>query len=286
MDIAPDVTEQIQMTPLGSTLDLVRKVDGSVNEDATVTELRDDNEERAQALPPVDGGKEAWLFLASCYLLEVSSSPCHYCCSIRRLIRSTRITSLQLMCFGPAFSWSVFQDYLQRSEHSPLRNESTVTISAIGTLLFSMLYFAPALARPFFWLHPTYARLAMRVCLGVAIVALVGASFATNASILIGLVGLVCGLACGIMTSKLYIYIQVIILWTDWRPTSAQRLISCGCLNGSSNAADSQWESPSAEPVSAVSSSPSYSAPRSKTSAWHGHSGSGHCPSWSALDPL
>jgi ABC-type multidrug transport system permease subunit len=106
------------------------------------------------------------------------------------------------MCFGPAFSWSVFQDYLQRSEHSPLRKESTVTISAIGTLLFSMLYFAPALARPFFWLHPEYARLMMRVCLAVAIVALIGASFATNAATLVGVVGLVVGLACGIMTSK------------------------------------------------------------------------------------
>jgi hypothetical protein len=108
----------------------------------------------------------------------------------------------QLMCFGPAFSWSVFQDYLQRSEHSPLRNESTVTISAIGTLLFSMLYFAPAIARPFFWLHPDHARLAMRVCLGVAIVALVGASFATNAGTLVAVVGFIVGLACGIMTSK------------------------------------------------------------------------------------
>jgi len=65
-----------------------------------------------------------------------------------------------------------------------------------------MLYFAPALARPFFWLHPEYARLMMRVCLAVAIVALVGASFATNAATLVGVVGLVVGLACGIMTSE------------------------------------------------------------------------------------
>jgi hypothetical protein len=59
------VSEDIQMTPLGSTHDLVTKDD---------YETVNDNANRAQALPPVDGGKAAWFFLASCYLLEVSAS--------------------------------------------------------------------------------------------------------------------------------------------------------------------------------------------------------------------
>jgi hypothetical protein len=106
------------------------------------------------------------------------------------------------MAFGPAFAWSVFQEYLQRSENSPLRNESTVTISAIGTLLFSMLYFSPAFARPMLWLYPAYAGSSMWICLGIAVAALTGASFSTDATTLVILVGLVVGLACGVMASE------------------------------------------------------------------------------------
>jgi hypothetical protein len=67
------VSEDIQMTPLGSTHDLVTKDDYKI--DANVgDETVNDNANRAQALPPVDGGKAAWFFLASCYLLEVGAS--------------------------------------------------------------------------------------------------------------------------------------------------------------------------------------------------------------------
>ena len=59
------------MTPLGSTSDLVNKGDYEVELNAGDASAID-NQDRAQALPPVDGGKAAWLFLASCYLLEVS----------------------------------------------------------------------------------------------------------------------------------------------------------------------------------------------------------------------
>jgi hypothetical protein len=59
--------------PLGSTHDLVIKDDHKVDADVFDEGVKD-NENRAQALPPVDGGKAAWLFLASCYLLEVSAS--------------------------------------------------------------------------------------------------------------------------------------------------------------------------------------------------------------------
>jgi hypothetical protein len=64
-------SEIIPMTPMGSSMqDLVEQENGKGELELDDTATRD--QARGQSLPPVDGGKAAWLFLGSCYLLEVS----------------------------------------------------------------------------------------------------------------------------------------------------------------------------------------------------------------------
>jgi len=66
---APEI---ISMTPMGSsTQDLVEQDIGKDQFELDDTTTGD--QDRGQSLPPVDGGKAAWLFLGSCYLLEVRS---------------------------------------------------------------------------------------------------------------------------------------------------------------------------------------------------------------------
>lgn len=50
----------------------VRRPAVSIEQELTVFEQGDETAEReaAQSLPRVDGGKDAWLFLAACFMLE------------------------------------------------------------------------------------------------------------------------------------------------------------------------------------------------------------------------
>jgi hypothetical protein len=149
---------------------------------------------RAQSLPPIDGGKQAWMFLAASFLCEVVlaistlSSPAH--------VRLSQFTYV-----GSAFSWSVFQSYLSRSPASPLHDQSNVLISAIGTLLFCMIYFTPAFSQPVFAYFPRYMRTLTAGALVLAVVCLFAASFMSSAGSLIAFTGFGLGLGCGLATS-------------------------------------------------------------------------------------
>jgi hypothetical protein len=109
----------------------------------------------------------------------------------------------QFTYVGSAFSWSVFQSYLSRSPSSPLHDQSNVLISAIGTLLFCMIYFTPAFAQPVFAYFPRYMRTLTAGALVLAVMCLFAASFMSSAGSLIAFTGFGLGLGCGLATSKL-----------------------------------------------------------------------------------
>ncbi|KAJ7290403.1 major facilitator superfamily domain-containing protein [Mycena rebaudengoi] len=132
-------------------------------------------------LPPTEG-REAWIFLAAAFFVEFIS-------------------------FGGAFSFSIFQDYLMRSESSPLKHESNVTISAIGTLLLSMLYFSPALVDPLCTMYPDLARGTSFVALFLAAGSLVIASFVPKAPVLLVFVGLLHGIVAGTVRTPYLTYV-------------------------------------------------------------------------------
>ena len=77
---------------------------GSVTPPAESDLLEDQAERTAIALPPVDHGKDAWLFLAACFTLEA-------------------------LVWGFPFSFGVFQDYY--STHEPF--EGSPNLAIIGT---------------------------------------------------------------------------------------------------------------------------------------------------------
>ncbi|KAG9560309.1 putative MFS monocarboxylate transporter, partial [Aureobasidium melanogenum] len=130
---------------------------------STVVERPDDNQSqdledsnvfgRAEdgevfSLPPADGGKDAWLFLASCVVFEAIS-------------------------WGFPFSFGVFQSYY---EQKFTNNESS--IAAIGTTATGLMY----VSAPFWFIvlkmNPRFRRPSVFVGFVVMIASLVGASFA------------------------------------------------------------------------------------------------------------
>ncbi|KAJ7109554.1 major facilitator superfamily domain-containing protein [Mycena crocata] len=153
-------------------------------------------------LPPVEG-REAWMFVAAAFLLE-------------------------LICLGGAFSWSIFQDYLMRSE-SGLKHESNVTISAIGTLLLSMLYFSPPLLGPLLKRYPDLAGKISFMALLLAVASLLIASFLQTAPALLVFVGLFHGIGAGAATTA---YITYIPQWFTKRRSLANGIAFAGAGTG------------------------------------------------------
>ncbi|KAI0442226.1 major facilitator superfamily domain-containing protein [Xylaria telfairii] len=112
------------------------------------------------SLPPVDGGKEAWLFLAACFVVDA-------------------------LIFGYAFSFGVFQDYY--SQHAPFASSGNIAV--IGTTGVGILYLASPLVLGLCRLYPHYTRFATPVGLFIASFALSLASLATSTNTLIALQG-------------------------------------------------------------------------------------------------
>ncbi|KAM0748404.1 MFS general substrate transporter [Meredithblackwellia eburnea MCA 4105] len=156
-----------------------------------------------QSLPPVEG-RQAWSFLFGSFIVE-------------------------MICLGGAFSWSIFQNYLMTSPESPLKDSSNVTISAVGTLLLSMLYFSPALVRPLLHRYPDWARKVSVLALVTAVCSLVIASFVELPAALLVLVGLIHGAGVGVTTTPYMIWLPQ---WFDKRRGLANGIAFAGAGTG------------------------------------------------------
>ncbi|KAJ7099855.1 major facilitator superfamily domain-containing protein [Mycena crocata] len=154
-------------------------------------------------LPPVEG-RQAWVFVAAAFLL-------------------------QLICLGGAFSWSIFQDYLMRSKSGPLKNVSSVTVSAIGTLLLSTLYFSAPLIGPLLRRYPDLAGKISFTALLLAGASLLIASFTQTAPALLAFVGLFHGIGAGVATTPAITYVPQ---WFTKRRSLANGIIFSGAGTG------------------------------------------------------
>ncbi|KAJ7109581.1 major facilitator superfamily domain-containing protein [Mycena crocata] len=168
--------------------------EGGRDEEDTVA-----GDQRGLTLPPIEG-REAWIFVACAF-------------------------SIEFMCYGGSFSWSIFQDYLMRSESSSLKNESGVTISAIGTLLLSTLYFSPPLTGPLLKRYPDLARKISFIALLLAGSSLLIASFLQTAPALLIFVGLFHGIGAAP-------YITYIPQWFTKRRSLANGIAYSGAGTG------------------------------------------------------
>ncbi|KAJ4125906.1 hypothetical protein NW765_001681 [Fusarium oxysporum] len=74
-------------------------------------DLTSTHENEASSLPPVDGGKDAWLFLAASFMVEA-------------------------LTWGFPFAFGVFQDYY--STNAPFEGSSAIAV--IGTCAMGIMY--------------------------------------------------------------------------------------------------------------------------------------------------
>lgn len=158
----PDTS--LPATPDGRRQDSIANLLGS----------HDGNEaDSASVLPPIDGGTRAWTFLIGAFLTE-------------------------LICLGGAFSFSIFQDYLVQSTSSPLKDANNVGVSAIGTMLVCLSYFAPPLVRGIWARFAPWNRMMGFSSLTLAGISLLIASFGNTTAFMVVFMGVLPGTFLGI----------------------------------------------------------------------------------------
>ncbi|KAI0976265.1 MFS general substrate transporter [Xylaria arbuscula] len=131
------------------------------------------------SLPPADGGKEAWLFLAACFVVDA-------------------------LVWGFTLSFGVFQDYY--SQHEPFASSGNIAV--IGTTSTGLLYLASPVVLGLYRLYPHYTCIAMPIGLLIASLSLALASFATSTNTLIVLQGALYAIGGAIAYCPTILYIE------------------------------------------------------------------------------
>ncbi|PPQ69235.1 hypothetical protein CVT25_006952 [Psilocybe cyanescens] len=150
------------------------------------------------SLPPVDTGRQAWLFC-------ICSCMC------------------EMHIWGWNNSYGVFQDYY--TSHPPFNNASPAVISAIGTTNLGIQYMEVVLVVAFAQRYPEYVKNLMWISLGICVTALFVSSFATQVWHLILLQGVIFGISAGAVCAPVVIWI------TDW--FVLRRGLAAGLIFGS-----------------------------------------------------
>ncbi|KAH7011266.1 major facilitator superfamily domain-containing protein [Ilyonectria destructans] len=114
------------------------------------------------SLPRVDGGKDAWLFLAACFTVEA-------------------------LTWGFPFAFGVFQDYY--STHEPFAGSSQIAV--IGTCAMGIMYLGLPFVMLVQRLYPKQTRWSPIIGLFIMCVALAASSFSQNTTHLIATQGVV-----------------------------------------------------------------------------------------------
>ncbi|KAF2198740.1 putative MFS monocarboxylate transporter [Delitschia confertaspora ATCC 74209] len=127
--------------------------DGSLNENGNANNPNDNQE---FSLPPVDGGKDAWLFLAASFVVEA-------------------------LVWGFPFSFGVFQEYY--STHEPFAGSSNIAV--IGTCAMGIMYLDLIVVFGLLVLFPRIQPLATLGGLLIMCLALALSSLSTNTTHLI-----------------------------------------------------------------------------------------------------
>ncbi|KAG6018654.1 hypothetical protein E4U41_003683 [Claviceps citrina] len=156
---------------------------GSENE-ASPSQQEDGTNLRAGAghessLPPVDGGKDAWCFLAACFLVEA-------------------------LTWGFPNSFGVFQDYY--STHEPFAGSDQIPV--IGTCAMGIMYLDIPLMMGIQRMYPRFARWAPMLGLFLMSVALAASSFSHNVGHLIGTQGVLYAIGGSISYCPCILYLD------------------------------------------------------------------------------
>lgn len=124
-------------------------------------------ESQQPSLPPADGGKDAWLYLATAFLMEA-------------------------LIWGFAFSFGVFQTYY--SKHALFASDDASNIAVIGTTSTGLLYLSAPLVYVMLKKYPEYRRLCSLCGFVLVLAAVIASSFAQSVTQLIITQGLLYGI--------------------------------------------------------------------------------------------
>ncbi|KAI0012481.1 MFS general substrate transporter [Xylariaceae sp. FL0662B] len=131
------------------------------------------------SLPPVDGGKDAWLFLAACFAVEA-------------------------LVWGFPFAYGVFQDYY--STHEPFAGSTNVTV--IGTSAMGIMYFTAPFMMGICRLFARRARWTPVFGLLIMCLALATSSFSNTVPQLIATQGILYGIGGSITYCPCIVFID------------------------------------------------------------------------------
>ncbi|EAW06524.1 putative MFS monocarboxylate transporter [Aspergillus clavatus NRRL 1] len=140
-----------------------------------------DNNHDEQQLPPMDGGKHAWLFLAACFMIEG-------------------------LIWGFSFAFGIFQDYY--STHEPFKGSSNIAV--IGTCAMGVSYLLSPITFGILLSFPRLQRWAAPAGFVTMALAIALSSFSTTTTHLIVSQGVFYGLGASIA------YTPTIIFMDEW----------------------------------------------------------------------
>ncbi|CAK1359593.1 unnamed protein product [Cercospora beticola] len=159
-------TLQTERNPRGSVDNASLAHDRHGLPEDQLEEVSEDVQHPSQSLPPVDGGWQAWTFLAACFTLEA-------------------------IVWGLPFSFGIFQSYYQESPDLVGQSSSIASIgtTTIGVSYFSCPFLGIAMQR-----FPWTRRPCMYLGLAIMAIGLVGASFCNTIAGLIATQGAMYGI--------------------------------------------------------------------------------------------
>ncbi|WYZ40207.1 hypothetical protein EsH8_IV_000548 [Colletotrichum jinshuiense] len=131
------------------------------------------------SLPPVDGGKQAWLFLAACFAIE-------------------------MLVWGFPFSFGVFQNYY--SSNPPFAGQPNIAV--IGTCAMGIMYLSGPIVIGLLRLFPRESRYAPIFGLLIMCIALAMSSFSSTVSHLVVTQGIFYGVGGSIAYCPCILYID------------------------------------------------------------------------------
>ncbi|KAK0549977.1 hypothetical protein OC846_002594 [Tilletia horrida] len=171
-------------------------------DEPTITAAESQEDLMAANLPPVDGGKGAWLYLAGAIVTEIN-------------------------IFGSAYSQGTYLAYHTSNPSSPFHNSSASALSAIGSILVGGAFAAPYLFHGVLKANPHIILQVYFATMVTTFLSLLAASFlpAGSAGPLIFLQGVIPGVAGGIAFLPAQMWLSE---WFVQRRGSAAALLYLG----------------------------------------------------------
>ncbi|KAL9938780.1 hypothetical protein V8E36_002499 [Tilletia maclaganii] len=203
----PTTLDQAHLAPDGrATLpaaDVHEEAIGQTSISGSQAELVDSSSAEVMAnLPPVDGGRGAWLYLLGATITEIN-------------------------VFGVSYSYGAILAFHESNPSSPFHQSSASALSAVGSILVGFSFAMPYLALNFFHANPHLILKSFAVANVLSFVSLMSASFlpANAAGPLILLQGVIPGICGGLMFLPCQLWLSQ---WFDKRRGAAAAILYLG----------------------------------------------------------